>query len=74
MENSYLGHFCGICDHELSRGYFSLSKRSQTLTGTESGKVIMGSDDDLVTDFCGARMRRLRGSGHLFDADLRISD
>jgi hypothetical protein len=52
MANSYQGRYCGVCDCELKEGYFSLSKRSQTLTDTPSGKVVLISDDDLVTDFC----------------------
>lgn len=53
MENSFKGRYCGVCEHELSHRYFSLSKRSQTLPDTPSGKVVLVSDDDLLTDFCG---------------------
>ncbi|VXC51229.1 conserved hypothetical protein [Burkholderia sp. 8Y] len=52
MEGSYQGRFCGICDHELGCGYFSLSKRSLSVTGNEPG-VVLVSDDNLLTDFCG---------------------
>ncbi|VXC51396.1 conserved hypothetical protein [Burkholderia sp. 8Y] len=54
MANSYEGRYCGVCEHELHKGYFSLCKRSQTLTDTPSGTVVMVSDDELVTDFCGS--------------------
>lgn len=52
MTNSYEGRYCGVCDCKIHTGYFSLSKRSQTLTDTPSGKVVLVSDDDLVSDFC----------------------
>lgn len=52
MENSFKGRYCGICNHELGRGYFSLSKCSQTVTGSQPG-VVLVSDDSLLTDFCG---------------------
>ena len=51
MGNSYHGRYCGICEQELSHGYFCLSKRSQAVTGSQHG-VVLVSDDDLVTDFC----------------------
>ncbi|WP_321791863.1 hypothetical protein [Caballeronia sp. J97] len=51
MTNSYEGRYCGICDHKLGRGYFTLSKRSQTVTGTQPS-VVLVSDDNLLTDFC----------------------
>ncbi|MFM0140410.1 hypothetical protein [Caballeronia grimmiae] len=53
MATSYDGRYCGICDHELHRGYFALSKRSQTLAESPSGQVVLISDDNLLTDFCG---------------------
>ncbi|SAL50949.1 hypothetical protein AWB71_02805 [Caballeronia peredens] len=52
MSNSYQGRYCGVCDHELSHGFFSLTKRSQTVTGSEPG-VVLVSDDNVLTDFCG---------------------
>lgn len=51
MATSYEGRYCGVCDCELWSGYFCLSKRSQTVTGSEPG-VVSISDDDLVTNFC----------------------
>ncbi|SAK82093.1 hypothetical protein AWB79_05428 [Caballeronia hypogeia] len=51
MGNSYQGRYCGVCEHELPHGYFSLSKRSQTVTGSEPG-VVLVSDDEGLTDFC----------------------
>lgn len=53
MATSYEGRYCGVCEHILHKGHFSLSKRSQTLTDTPSGKVVMVSDDNLLTEFCG---------------------
>jgi hypothetical protein len=53
MDNSYQGRYCGVCDHELHRGYFSLSKRSQSVKTTSAGEVVMVLADTLVTDFCG---------------------
>jgi hypothetical protein len=53
MRTSFHGRHCGVCDCELREGYFSLSKRSQTVTATPSGNVVMVSEDELVTDFCG---------------------
>jgi hypothetical protein len=52
MGNSYQGRYCGVCEHELPHGYFSLSKRSQTVTGGEPG-VVLVSHDNVLTDFCG---------------------
>ena len=52
MGNSYQGRYCGVCDHELPRSYFSLSKRTQTAAGSKPG-VALVSDDNLLTDFCG---------------------
>ncbi|WP_250481777.1 hypothetical protein [Caballeronia sp. NCTM5] len=51
MANSYKGRYCGACEHELPHGYFGLSKRSQTVTDSEPGIVLI-SDDSLLTDFC----------------------
>ncbi|MDR5794253.1 hypothetical protein QCE49_12805 [Caballeronia sp. LZ008] len=52
MANSYEGRYCGVCDRELGRSYFALSKRSQTVTCSEPG-VVLVSDDNGLTDFCG---------------------
>ncbi|BCQ29048.1 hypothetical protein NK8_72380 (plasmid) [Caballeronia sp. NK8] len=52
MGNSYQGRYCGVCEHELSHGFFSLLKRSQTVPGSEPG-VVLVSDDNVLTDFCG---------------------
>jgi hypothetical protein len=52
MATSYQGRYCGVCDCVLQAGYFSLSKRSQILTGSQPG-VVMVSGDEPVTDFCG---------------------
>ncbi|MDR5748802.1 hypothetical protein QCE73_37105 [Caballeronia sp. LZ029] len=51
MATSYQGRYCGVCEHKLPHNYFSLSKRSQTMTVGEAGAVLV-SDDDLLTDFC----------------------
>ncbi|SAK49154.1 hypothetical protein AWB80_01309 [Caballeronia pedi] len=55
MATSYEGRYCGVCDHELGCGYFALSKRSQTLAEGPSSSVVVVSDDDLLTDFCGQK-------------------
>lgn len=52
MRNSYLNRHCGICEHELSHGYFCLSRRTQTFSPTLSGPVAPVADDELLTDFC----------------------
>jgi hypothetical protein len=52
MRTSYFGRHCGICDHELTHSFFSLSKRNQTVKSSPSGDVVMVAHDDLVTDFC----------------------
>jgi hypothetical protein len=54
MATSYVGRYCGVCDHELHKGYFSLSRRSQTASYPQFGAVVMVSNDELVTDFCGS--------------------
>ena len=51
METSFEGRCCGVCHGELRAGYFSLSKRSQTVTGSQPG-VVLVSAEDVVTDFC----------------------
>ncbi|MFM0324912.1 hypothetical protein [Caballeronia glebae] len=51
MSNSYHGRYCGICEQQLPHGYFCLSKRSQTVTGSQPG-VVLVSAEDVVTDFC----------------------
>lgn len=56
MQTSYEGRRCGVCNCQLQARYFSLSKRSQTVTGGSPG-VVMVSDDELVTDFCGPACR-----------------
>jgi hypothetical protein len=58
MRNSYSGRHCGICEQELSHGYFCLSKRSQTLSHTPSGSVALVADDELLTDFCNEECAR----------------
>jgi hypothetical protein len=52
MRTSNQGRYCGICENGLHGGFFSLSKRSQTVNSTPSGDVVMVAHDDLVTDFC----------------------
>jgi hypothetical protein len=52
MRTSYFGRNCGICTHELTHGFFSLSKRCQTLAVTPSSSVVLVADDELLTDFC----------------------
>jgi hypothetical protein len=53
MRTSFHGRRCGVCDCQLRADYFSLSKRSQTVKTTPDGNVVMVSEDELVTDFCG---------------------
>jgi hypothetical protein len=52
MRTSYFGRNCGICTHELTHSFFSLSKRCQTLAVTPSSSVVLVADDEVLTDFC----------------------
>jgi hypothetical protein len=52
VSNSYQNRYCGICDHALSREYFSLSRCNQTFTKTQSETLIVVSDAESLTDFC----------------------
>lgn len=72
MATSYEGRYCGVwvcvCNSELQAAYFRLSKRSQTVTDMPSGKVVLVSDDDLVTG--GRTVAQSRGC-RLTDARYR---
>jgi len=52
MTTSFAGRHCEVCRADLTRRYFSLSKRCQWVLETENESVITVLSDHMLADFC----------------------
>jgi len=52
MSTSFEGRGCEVCGCNLKHQYFSLSKRSQTVSQSVEGMVITVLTDEMLADFC----------------------